>query len=48
MLAAYLIRQRGLAAEQAIASVRERKPGAIEVPERVETLAEYEEWVRGK
>jgi len=48
MLAAYLIKNYSASAEKAISFVREKRPGAVEVPEQVRILKEYEEHLRGE
>ena len=45
MLAAYLIKERGFSAEQAISFVRSRRPGAVEVEEQVLVLGKYEQFL---
>jgi protein-tyrosine phosphatase len=45
MLAAHLIKHRGMSANEAIDFVRVRRPGAVEVKGQVEILAEYEQHV---
>lgn len=47
MLAAHLIKHRGLSPEDAIRFVRERRPGAIEGEDQIEILFEYEMSLKG-
>jgi len=45
MLAAWLIRKRSFTAGDAISLVRERRPGAVEVPEQIRVLKSYERYI---
>ena len=45
MLACYLVTQ-GFHAEQAVASVREKRPGSVETPEQERFVAEFEKYWR--